>query len=113
MELRDPGCRKCQRVTSGDCGEHGPRVIPGKITGSREREPLVIESTPEVPDPIFPKMQATLIEATTPLFHFICSLNPDHVVYVKIGYGVPPAPTICPWKCGWMNRVGEVAARGL
>lgn len=26
MELRDAGCRDCQRTTIGDCGKHGPSI---------------------------------------------------------------------------------------
>jgi hypothetical protein len=27
MNYRDIGCRDCRAVTTGDCGQHGPRII--------------------------------------------------------------------------------------
>jgi hypothetical protein len=108
MELRDAECRECRRSTGGDCGEHGP-IFKGKIVGSRERPPLEFAEQ-QGPDEI---TRQEVLDGETPLFHFACSLNPDHVIYVKIGYGMPPQPTICPWKCAWMNLIDEVAARGL
>jgi hypothetical protein len=115
MELRDPGCRFCQRSTAGDCGRHGSQLLEQteKILGpvlDKMTEEVVEELTP----PLFPKMQSTLVEAETRLAHFVCSVNADHVIFVRYGGpGLPPAPTICPWKCGWMDLKRVVHARGL
>lgn len=93
MELRDPGCRFCQRSTSGDCGKHGAKIVQvGDLEGDNVQTP-----------PIFPKMQTTLVEEATRVFHFVCATNGDHQMYVHAQQGAPPEPTICPWRCGWMT----------
>ena len=104
MELRDPGCRFCQRSTAGDCGKHGAKLVEvGDLEGDNVQTP-----------PLFPKMQSTLVEAETRLAHYVCSVNADHMVFVRYGgHGLPPVPVICPWKCGWMNLDRVVHARGL
>jgi hypothetical protein len=35
MTMRDPGCPDCVKITSGDCGKHGPVTWPaGGMTGT-------------------------------------------------------------------------------
>lgn len=112
MELRDQGCLKCRRSTGGDCGGHGPSVITLGIASTPS--PTEVETPPkkaklaDEPAPPLP-----VAEPAMPVFHFICAMNADHVIYVKIGPGLPPEPTICPWRCGWMRLISERIARGL
>ena len=35
MSVRMPGCRDCERWTSGDCGKHGPLVMPAQGEAQR------------------------------------------------------------------------------
>jgi len=107
MKLRKEGCLECAKSTGGDCGQHGPLAFKGKIVAS-ERPPLVmIDAGPvDEPEPVDQGPE-------TPLFHMVCSVNPDHVVYVLRGAGHPPTPVSCPWRCGWLNMKREVSAFGL
>lgn len=38
MRIRQPGCRECERLTSGDCGAHGPIVVPAFPSDARVQE---------------------------------------------------------------------------
>ncbi len=37
MTLRMPGCRSCEQLSSGDCGMHGPIMIPAGFAGLPEK----------------------------------------------------------------------------
>lgn len=117
MDLREPGCRKCQRSSAGDCGDHGPKMVPTTEqfgAGAPERpEPLPDQRLREKYGGLMPAVEPIHVSNVPgiSLYHFVCSMDVNHVIYVKAGYSMPPVPVICPWKCGWMNLLGEITAR--
>lgn len=40
--MRQQGCRQCEQITSGDCGQHGPLFIPTS-DGPKMSEPQYVE----------------------------------------------------------------------
>lgn len=40
--MRMQGCRQCDQITSGDCGQHGP-IRPPFVTGYPDRDPRDVE----------------------------------------------------------------------
>jgi hypothetical protein len=132
MELREAGCQKCQRSSAGDCGDHGPKVIPatnqapeqlseryGGLLPGVEKGRIEFGDATFRPTPTPTKAEPSAIKAEplgldgpqVQLYHFICSTDPNHVVYVQAGHNMPPAPVICPWKCGWMNYSATIESR--